>query len=331
MILIDMITMKTKILGRTGIELPIAGLGTAFTGIPSPAQTLPQYEENTVNAVDEALGVQTLIAALEVGCTFIDTALLYGRTLSEKMIGQTFKARPDLARNCIVTTKCGRRYEGYDFSFDAVVRDVYESLERLGLERFEVVYIHDPMDFPMDEVLGKNRALGALRHLQDEGVVRHVGVAANEPETNAQYIATGEFDAAVIADAWSMLNQTALREIFPAAEKHNVGLVAATPIERGLLATGPIAGMDYLNRNFSQACLDHVARVQKLCQDHHLPMLAVALQWCTPHPLVASTIPGARTAAEAKASIQAAEVEIPEAFWDELAPLIKHFETGVDR
>jgi D-threo-aldose 1-dehydrogenase len=251
--------------------------------------------------------------------------------LSETIIGLAFKERPQLAQNCIVTTKCGRRYAGYDFSYDAVVRDVYESLERLGLEQLDIVYIHDPMDYPMDEVMGKECALGALRHLQDEGAVRYIGTAANDPQTNIEYIATGEFDAAVIADSWSLLNQLALRELFPMAEKHGVGLVAATPIERGLLATGPIAGMNYLSRNFSQACLDHVSKIQALCEKHDIPMLAVALQWCTRHPLVASTIPGARIPEEARASMQAAQIEISDSFWGELEPLVKHFEVGVDR
>lgn len=323
--------MKKKTLGQTDIKLPIVGLGTAFTGIPTAAQTIPQYEDNTQNPVDEDMGVQTIIAALEAGCTFLDTALLYGRTKSEAMIGRAFKQRPELAQNCIVTTKCGRRYEAYDYSYDAILRDVYESLERLGLEKLDVVYIHDPMGFPMPEVLGKERALGALRHLQDKGVVRYIGIAANDPQTNIQYIATGEFDAAVIADSWSLLNQMALRELFPMAEKHKVGLVAATPIERGLLATGPIDGMDYLSRNFSQTCLDHVSKIQALCQQHNVPMLAVALQWCTRHPLVTSTIPGARLPQEATDCMQAAQVHIPDALWDDLEPLVRHFETGIDR
>lgn len=318
--------MKTKILGRTGIELPIVGLGTAFIGIPSPEKTLKQYKDSP-NAVDEQLGVETLITALDAGCTFFDTAQLYGRTISEKIIRLAFEQRPDLKETCLVTTKVGRRYEGYDYSFDAIVRHTYESLERLGLEQLEIVYIHDAMGVPMKDVMAKDGALGALRHLQNQGVVQFVGTAANNPETNIEYIKTGEFDAAVIADSWSLINQMALDEVFPAAEKHNVGLVTATPIERGLLVTGPVEGTEYLARNFSQECLDHVAKIQQLCNDYNIPMIAVALQWCTRHPLVASTIPGARLPDEAKISMNAAQIEIPDNFWADLEPLIKHFDT----
>jgi D-threo-aldose 1-dehydrogenase len=317
--------MKTKVLGRTGIELPIVGIGTAFTGIPTPKDTL-QKPESSHNAVDEELGVQTLVAALDAGCTFFDTAQLYNRTVSEKMIRLAFEQRPDLKEKCIVTTKVGRRHDGYDYSYDNIIRRVNESLERLDLEKLEIVFIHDAMGFPMDEVMGKNKALGALRHLQDQGIINYVGTAANNPDTNVEYIKTGEFDAAVIADSWSLINQVALKEVFPAAEKHNVGLVAATPIERGLLATGPIDNGAYLARNFSQACLDHVTIIQNLCKDYDILMIAVALQWCSRHPLVASTIPGARLPEEAKSSMESAQVDIPDAFWADLEPLIQHFD-----
>lgn len=320
--------MKTKLLGRTKIELPIVGIGTAFTGIPTPNQALQQYKDSP-NAVDEDLGVETLVAALDAGCTFFDTAQLYGRTISEKMIRLAFEQRPDLKETCIVTTKVGRRYEGFDYSFDTIVRHTYESLERLGLEQLDIVYIHDPMGFPMKDVMAKDGALGALRHLQNQGVVRFVGTAANDPKTNIEYIKTGEFDAAVIADSWSLINQIALHEIFPVAEKHNVGLVTATPIERGLLVTGPVEGMAYLARSFSQDCLNHVVKIQELCNDYKIPLIAVALQWCTRHPQVASTIPGARLPDEAKISMNAAQIKIPDNFWADLEPLVKHFETVI--
>ena len=218
-----------------------------------------------------------------------------------------------------------------DYRFDATLRDMEASQERLGIEQFDVLYIHDAMDVPMEEVMGKDGALGALRKLQNEGIVRFVGTAANIPETNALYIETGEFDAAVVPEAWSLLNQLAAERILPAAEKHNVGLVIATPLERGLLATGPVAEINYLARNFSQACLDHVSKIQALCHNYKIPMVAAALQWCTRHPQIAATIPGARTPEEAVENTRVGDVEIPEAFWDDLAPLIQHFEIGVDR
>ena len=320
--------MRTKRLGRTGLALPIVGVGTAFTGIPTQNQTVDEYDGGASQA-DEELGVATLVAALDAGCTLIDTAALYGRTLSEKMIGEALRRRPELKSDIIVTTKAGRVYEGYDFSFDAVAGSVHASLGRLGLEALDVVYIHDAMGHPMEEVLSNRGALGALRHLQDEGIVKYIGTAANDPATNAAYIKTGEFDAAVIADCWSLINLKAREEIFPAAKKHDVGLVTATPLERGLLVTGPVADTRYLNRSFSRDCLDHVGKIQHLCRQYEIPMIAVALQWCTRHPQVAAVIPGVRLPREAETSMEAAQLDIPDELWADLQPLVKHFDTAI--
>ncbi len=320
--------MRRKRFGRTELQLPIVGIGTAFTGIPTQNETVSEYE-GAPSKVDQELGVETLVAAIDAGCTFFDTAVLYGRSISETMIGEALRQRPEAKDRITISTKAGRSHEGYDYSFGAILRSVHNSLKRMSLERVDIVYIHDAMGQPMERVLADDGALGALRHLQAQGLLRHIGTASNDPATNLRYIKTGEFDAAVMADSWSLINLTAEKEIFAAAAEHDVGLVAATPIERGLLVTGPLAGTKYLNRRFSQDCLDRVSEIQNLCARYDVPMLAVALQWCARHPQVASTIPGARVPEEAKSSMAAAQLEIPEALWTALAPLVKHFDTAI--
>lgn len=317
--------MRAKTLGRTGLEVSIVGLGTAFLGMSELNTASASYEE-LVTHLDEELGIRTVHAALEAGCTLIDTAALYGGGRSEAIIGQALRARPDLAARCTVTTKVGRTLQGYDYSYDGVMRSIEASQTRLGLERFDVVYIHDAMGVPWETVMGKGGTLEALRSLQAQGIVRFVGTAADDPRANAPYIESGEFDAAVVPRAWSLLNQFAAQRILPAAERHNVGIVTATPIERGLLVTGPIPGATYFDRSYSPACQAHAGALQALCQAHGLPLLAVALQWCVRHPQVATTIPGARSPQEAAANAEAAQVVIPDEFWQELEPLIVHWD-----
>ena len=321
--------MRGKRLGRTELQVPIVGIGTAFLGVPTQNDAVVEVDVEG-RRLDEELGVRTLVRAIDAGCAFIDTAVLYGRSLSETMIGEALRQRPAAKDSVIITTKAGRSHLGYDFSYDGILRSVEGSLERMGLDRLKIVYIHDAMGQPIAEVLSDRGALGALRRLQRQGVIEHVGAACNNPPTNLEYIRTGEFDAAVIADCWSLINHIAEREIFAAAARHDVGLVGATPLERSLLATGPQADTKYLNRLFPQDCLDHVSEIQRLCQRYDVPMVAVALQWCTRHPQVASVIPGARVPAEAASSMEAAEVAIPAELWQELSPLLRHFDTAVD-
>ncbi len=320
--------MRTKTLGRTGLELSIVGLGTAFLGMPRLDASAGSYEA-LVTTLDEELGVQTVLAAVEAGCTLIDTAALYGGGRSEEIIARALALRPDLAAQVTVTTKVGRTLEGNDYSYDAVLHSVDASLRRLQMDRIPVVYIHDAMGVDPALVLGKDRALGALRRLQQEGVIGYIGTAADDPRTNALYIETGEFDAAVVPRGWSLINRHAEERILPAAVRHNVGLVIATSLERGLLATGPQPGVTYFDRTYSPACQAHVGKIQELCRRYDVPLLAAALQWVTRHPQMTTTIPGARFPQEAIANAQAAQVPIPDEFWQELAPLVVHWEDAV--
>jgi D-threo-aldose 1-dehydrogenase len=307
--------MKKRTLGRTGLEVPTIGIGTGFLG--------GRNASGEPCELDEELGVQTVIEAIEAGCGLIDTAPLYGQSKSETMIGKALRLRPDLKAGLIVTTKVGQTVNGRDYSYDAIMKNVEDSQQRLGLETFEILYVHDAINVPMDDVLGKGGTLEALRKLQDDGVVRFIGTAANDPDTNGPFIETGEFDVAVVADAWSLLNQQAEHLIFPAAKKHNVGIALATPLERGLLATGPTSDNRYLNRSFSPEILAHVGKIQKLCHEFEIPLVAVALQWCVRHPMVSTVIPGVANPAEARQNIEAGSMEIPEGLWQKLEPLIK--------
>lgn len=320
--------MQTKVLGRTGLEVSVVGLGAAFLGMARVDAAAGSYDD-LVMSVDKELGTKTVLAALEAGCTLIDTASLYGSGRSEEIIGRALAERPDLAARCLVTTKVGRTLAGQDYSYDGVMRGIEACLRRLGLDQLQIVYIHDPMGVDPALVMEADRALGALRQLQREGVIRYIGTAADDPRTNVTYIETGEFDAAVVPRAWSLINRYAEERILPAAVRHNVGLVVATSLERGLLATGPKPGVHYFERSYSPACQAHVARIQALCRAYEIPLAAAALQWVTRHPQVASTVAGARFPEEARANAAAAEYPIPEDFWAELAPLVLHWDDAV--
>jgi D-threo-aldose 1-dehydrogenase len=166
-----------------------------------------------------------------------------------------------------------------------------------------------------------------LRQLQSEGVVGHVGIASNNPWDNTPYIESGEFEAAVVPDAYSLLSQVALERIFPAAARFGMGVVVATPLERGLLATGTVAlrPEDHINRSFTPEVLKHVERIEALCAQHGVSLLAVALQYVVRHPVVSTTVPGARRPEQAIANADAMREPIPDGFWLELEPLVGNF------
>ena len=304
--------MQTRKLGRTGLEVPNIGLGAMFIGGP---------EGDAPSQMDEDLAAATVVAGIEAGSTFVDTAPGYGRLTSEHVIGRVLRERPDLAKITTVVTKTGSPPGDKDYSYDGVLRQVEESLERLGLDTIDLISIHDAMGQPMEDVL--SGALRALRTLQDQGVVRHIGTAMNDPSTNEPYVETGEFDVAVVPNAWTLINRIAENRIFPAAKKHNTGVLLATPFERGLLAKGAKSNAYFHRRNFSAECLAHVAEIETLCEQYDIPLHAVALHYVLRHPQVSIVIPGARTPEEATGNAKASEVEIPEALWNELEPQLR--------
>ena len=323
--------MKTKTLGRTDIEVPIVGLGGANLGFQNPSDPYDYYIARSQVTVNSTLAIETVHAALEAGVRLVDTAPLYQNGLSETNIAAALRSRPDLAANVMVTTKIGHLYpgDGFNYSYRRAKESFWKSLKRLGRDGIDILYLHDPMGFDMNFIMGHSEIMQALRDLRTGGAIKWIGIAANDPGTAADYIETGQFDVATVSGAWSLINQKAEARIFPAAAQHNVGLVVTTAIERGLLANGPVQmqGMRYLERNFSPACIARVSQIKALCESFGIPLVAAALQWCTRHPQVACTIPGARTPEEARMNTLAGSVEIPDKFWEHLDPLVQHFDS----
>ncbi len=313
--------LPRKPLGKTGVEVTTVGIGTAWIGLRTP------MDGTTDRYLDEDVAVGTLHAALEAGVQLIDTAALYLASRSERLVARALRERPDLAAGVVVETKCCSLPDGSDYSYTAAMRSVEGSLERLDTRRIELLYIHDPPKDAFAQVMGPGGALEALRQLQAEGVVGHIGIASNNPEDNAPYVETGEFEMAVVPDAYSLLNQVALARIFPAAERFEMGVVVATPLERGILATGVAGGQgEHYARRFSAEVLEQVEKMEVVCRQHGVSLLAAALQFVIRHPVVATTIPGPRSPQEARQNALAGAQPIPDSLWQALQPLVKNWD-----
>ena len=148
---------------------------------------------------------------------------------------------------------------------------------------------------------------------------------------NATYLETGEFDAAVVPEAWSLINRLAEERIFPAAERHGTGLVIATPLEVGLLAVGARETATFPRRRFSREVLAHVQQIETICDRHGVSLAAAALQYAVQQPTVSAVIAGARSPQEARDNAAAMQEPIPAALWDELRPLLRHWEAAEHR
>jgi D-threo-aldose 1-dehydrogenase len=278
----------------------------------------------------------TLAAAWYAGIRAFDTAPHYGVGVSERRIGEFLAGRP--RNEFTVCTKVGRRLvpatgdvrgeEGFydippltrlrDYSRDGVRRSLEESLERLGLDRVDIVLIHDP-----DDCMGQaaDEAYPALAELRAQGTVRAVGAGMNSADALAWLVERCDLDYVLVAGRYTLLDQSAAEVLFPLCQHRGVAVLAAGVFNSGILAD-PGDGARYDYAPASPALLARAHRLRDACARHGVPLPAAALQFTLHHPAVTAAVVGARTAEEITADVSYLEMHIPDALWAEVEALL---------
>jgi D-threo-aldose 1-dehydrogenase len=282
------------------------GLGTApLAGLYEP--------------VDEATAHMTVERAWQLGIRFYDTAPYYGSGAAERRLGAALRGRP--RDEFVVSTKVGRLlgagasdWEGayFDFSYDGALRSLDESLARLGLDRIDVALVHDPDEHYEEARAG---AFAALARLRDEGVVRAIGVGMNQTAMLCRFAREVDPDCFLVAGRYTALDRSADDELLPLCEERGIAIVAGGVFNSGILAGGDT--FDY-----AAAPADVVARVDRLralCDRHDVPLAAAAVQFPLRHPAVVSVLVGCRSPEEVEEDVRLADLEVPDALWEELA------------
>lgn len=319
-------------LGNGGVSFTELGFGAAPLG-------------NLFRAITEAEAQAILEGAWAAGVRYFDTAPLYGLGLSETRLNHFLrgKSRDDF----VISTKVGRilqvtapdkrdgfgkwvdvpaRREIYDYSHDGVLRSLEFSLERLGLDRVDILYAHDLDIFnhgTFDAMLARLEEFmaggyRALCRLRDEGVIKAFGAGLNETEPCDWLMARGDFDLFLLAGRYTLLEQGAQGFMDRAAAK-GVGVVIGGPYNSGILATGPRPGAHYNYAPAPQAVMDRAGRLQAICKAHDVRLVDAAFRFPLLHPATVSVIPGGQGQADMASNVQAAAAEIPQALWQDLA------------
>lgn len=318
-------------LGNGGLSFTEIGFGSAPMA-------------NLFKAVSEADARATLDRAWEAGIRYIDTAPLYGLGLSETRLNPFLRGKP--REDFVISTKVGRlfrvatqdtrdghdkwvdvpaRNEIYDYSHDGVMRSLEFSLERLGLDRVDILYAHDldlanhgteaVLQAKLDEFMaGGYRALLSLR---DQGVIGAFGAGVNAWEPCQWMLERGDFDLFLLAGRYTLLEQDSLG-FMDAAAARGVGVVIGGPYNAGILATGPRPGAIWNYGPAPDWVLEKAGRLQEVCGRHGVRMVDAAFRFPLFHPAVVSVIPGGAGPAEMESNIAAAAAEIPAALWADL-------------
>lgn len=331
-------------LGATSIEIDQLGLGCA----PIGGLYTPVSDEAAATTLEHAwdIGIRYYDVAPLYGYGLAEQRL--GRMLADKnredfvvstKVGRLLyplaevEANPDLDRDWqrpgSVTGLDGQGdndhndwyYRGvpdvrpvYDYSYDGVMRSFEASLERTGLDRLDILWIHDPDNHWEQAMSG---AYPALADLRSQGVVRAIGAGMNQAEMLARFAREGDFDAFMLAGRYTLLDQSALDELLPLCVQKHIGIVIAGVMNSGLLANpSPDSHFDY--GPAPQRWLDKALRLKAVCERNNVPLRAAALQFVFAHPAVATVVAGVRTIAHLDDTVEMMRFPIPDDLWDEL-------------
>ncbi len=312
-------TDKVQI-GKTNLQVTRMGMGGAALG--------GLYRE-----VADADAVAAVAAAVRLGINHFDAAPLYGHGLSERRMGEALRNLP--RASFVLSTKVGRvllpaktgEVESFwfdhpapfepmfDFSYDGVMCSFEDSLKRLGLERVDILYIHDPDDHYDEALLG---AYPALARLRSDRVVSAIGAGMNQAEMLARFAREGDFDCFLLAGRYTLIDHSGLAELMPLCVEKKISIVIGGPYNSGILAGGALSGAKFDYKAAPPEVVERVRKVEEVARRHGVPLKAAALQFPLAHPAVASVIPGARSAAEVEENFRLMSVAIPADFWQEL-------------
>ena len=316
-------------LGKTPLRVTEIGLGGAPLG-------------NLFAIVSDADARASLETAWDSGCRFFDTAPLYGYGLSERRFGDALREKP--RDQYVLSSKVGRLlrpgmhgrgggtdfkspmpfHAEFDYSYDATMRSIEDSLQRLGLDRIDVALIHDVgRDWHGDRQPAMFRqamdgAAKALAELKAAGRIGAIGLGVNEAEVCEEALQEADFDCFLLAGRYTLLEQAPLDRLFPACRKRNVSIIIGGPFNSGLLARVGQPDATYNYGAVPPEIAQRAAALHEVCAHHNVPLPAAALQFPLAHPVVASVIPGARNAAEVASHWQWVRLKIPSALWEDL-------------
>ncbi len=308
-------------------ELPVRlGYGAANLG-------------NMFREVSDDEAWEVLEAAWEGGVRYFDTAPHYGLGLSERRLGAFLQTKP--RDEFIVSTKAGRLIRpnpdddgGLDldnafhvrtdvrrelaYDGDGVRASLAESLERMGLDRIDVLYLHDPeRSGHLDQAIAE--AYPAMQELRAEGLVSAVGIGSMVSDALARSVREADLDVIMIAGRYTLLEQPAASEVLPACHARDTAVVAASVFNSGLLATAvPSRDSRYEYGAVPDDIWERVTRIAAICDRHGVPLPAAALQFPFQDSATASVIVGTARAEQIRQNLDLVTAPIPAALWNEL-------------
>ena len=314
--------MEKREVGRTGLMIDVLGLGGAPLG-------------GNFVSLDTQQAADLIQAARDSGIRYFDTAPWYGFGRSERVMGDVLRGE-----DYVLSDKVGRLLEPgavenpmdfgmvaplpfhvvYDYSYDGIMRAYEDNLQRLGLDRIDILFVHDIGE--MQHGAQNARHIGdlakggyrALDELRKNGQIRAIGIGVNENQACMEALGIGDWDVFLLAGRYTLLEQTPLAELFPACDAAGTTIICGGPFNSGILVGRAMW-------NYAKAPAEVISKVQALQREadaFSIPLPAAALQFPLGNDIVTSVIPGPRNRAELQQIIDWFGIPIPGEFWETL-------------
>lgn len=316
--------MKKRCVGSTALEITEVSFGGAAVG-------------GLYRACPREAAMQTLQVAWDAGLRYFDTAPFYGFGLSERRFGDFLRDKP--RNSYVLSTKVGRLFRpvpedqipdhsyvdplpfalDYDYSYDGIMRSVEFSYARLGLNRIDILFVHDIGVYTHGVEKTKlhfrqlmDGGLKALEGLKSSRVISAYGLGVNEVQICLDVLRQAPLDCILLASRYSLLDRTAEAELLPLCRQRQTSLIIGGVFNSGILATGPVPGAHFDYLPASPDILDRVGAMEKIATEGGYPLAAAAFQFPLHEPVVASVLTGTAKPANLARNLQLLDIHVPE-------------------
>jgi D-threo-aldose 1-dehydrogenase len=267
--------------------------------------------------VPEEQAVAVLRTVFHSPINFLDTAAAYGDGEGERRIGIVLRELGGLPPDYVLATKADRDLQTGDFSGEQTKRSIERSLRLLGLDRLQIVHLHDPENARFEDLMARGGAVEVLRQYKEAGVIGALGVAGGPIDLMMRYVETGAFDAVLTHNRYTLLDRSA-NPLLDLATRRGMAILNAAPFGGGMLAKGPHAWPKYAYRAAPQELISRARKMDAICQRYNVPLAAAALQFSLRDPRVHTTVIGITRPERVAQTVDLALHSIPDELWPQL-------------
>jgi D-threo-aldose 1-dehydrogenase len=308
--------------GRTGVSVTPLAVGTASWGPRRKDETEAESEKRIAEIADRFF-------SRDLRTNLIDTSNMYGEALSEPNVGRAIARAGGIPSGLVVQTKLDRHIPDDRFDGERMWDSVHESLDRLGVDRLQVLYLHDPEVIGFEAAMSPGGPVEAIVEMKRQGLADAIGISGGPVDMLQRFVETDIFDALVTHNRWTLLDRSA-DSLLSAAAARNLGVTNGAPYGAGVLTGDPRFQGTYGYKPIhplTQKALDGIIAV---CREAGVPLAAAAIQFSMRDPRVHSSIVGVSSLERWEEAVAFAETDIPAGFWDAIAEYVPPAEVALD-